>query len=124
MQVAHRTPGSDDVFLPQGTKGTGGSIIILEEAARIDPALFKETIVPLLLVEHTALIGITTPMDESNEYNVMMELKHDNGDTMFNAISVTLMCEACKKAGALECAHCEHEIPPWYALTSRRTFVC
>lgn len=41
----------------QGTKGTGGAIIILEEAARIDPALFKETVVPLLLVEHTALIG-------------------------------------------------------------------
>ena len=81
----------------QGTKGTGGSIIILEEAARIDPALFKETIAPLLLVEHTALIGITTPMDESNDYNVMMELKHENGEPMFNSISISLMCAACKR---------------------------
>ena len=30
----------------------------------IPSELFKETIAPLLLVEHTALIGITTPMEE------------------------------------------------------------
>lgn len=57
------------MFAAQGTKGTGGSILILEEAARIDPALFKETIAPLLLVEHTALIGITTPMEEVRKRN-------------------------------------------------------
>lgn len=64
-RTPHLTLTSSLLFShPQGTKGTGGAILILEEAARIDPALFKETIAPLLLVEHTALIGITTPMDE------------------------------------------------------------
>lgn len=44
---------------------------------------------------------------------MMMDLKHENGDPMFNAISVTLMCDACKKKGALECPHNQHEIPHW-----------
>ena len=96
-----------------GTKGTGGQCLILEEAARIPPELFKETIAPLLLVEHTALIGITTPMEAGNDYSMMMDLKHENGDPMFNAISVTLMCDACRKANLLECPHMAHEVPHW-----------
>jgi hypothetical protein len=29
----------------------------------------------------------------------MMELKYESGEPMFNAIAITLMCEACKKVG-------------------------
>lgn len=36
-----------------------------------------------------------------------------SGDPMFNAISVTLMCDACRQKGLLECPHNEHEIPHW-----------
>ena len=67
----------------------------------------------MLLVEHTALIGITTPMEAGNDYSMMMDLKHENGDPMFNAISVTLMCDACRKANLLECPHMAHEVPHW-----------
>ncbi len=63
---------------------------------RIPPELFKETIAPLLLVEHTALIGITTPMDTGCDYSMMMDLKHANGDPMFNALAITLMCDKCR----------------------------
>jgi len=52
----------------------------MEEAAHIDQQLFKETIAHLLLVEHTALIGITTPMEEGNGYNLMMDLKYEDGE--------------------------------------------
>jgi hypothetical protein len=52
----------------------------MEEAAHIDQQLFKETIAHLLLVEHTALIGITTPMEEGNGYNLMMDLKYEGGE--------------------------------------------
>lgn len=44
---------------------------------------------------------------------MLMDLKHDNGDPMFNTISVTLMCEACRRANLMECPHMEHEIPAW-----------
>ena len=43
----------------------------------------------------------------------MMGLKHSDGRSMFNSISITLMCEACRKAGAMQCPHTEHEVPPW-----------
>jgi hypothetical protein len=68
----------------------------LTTARRIPPELFKETIAPLLLVEHTALIGITTPMDTSCDYSMMMDLKHANGDPMFNSLVITLMCDKCR----------------------------
>ena len=67
----------------------------------------------MLLVEFTCLIGITTPMEETNDYNVMMDLKHDNGDPMFNSIAISLICEECRKQKKLECPHMEHEIPHW-----------
>ena len=55
---------------------------------RIPSELFKETIAPLLLVEHTALIGITTPMEEHCDYSNLMSLKHENGDPMVSVSSV------------------------------------
>lgn len=64
-------------------------------------------------MENTALIGITTPMDDTCDYSQMMSMKHENGDPMFNAISVTLMCDACRKANLLECPHMAHEVPHW-----------
>ena len=51
--------------------------------------------------------------DETCDYSMLMDLKHDNGDPMFNTISVTLMCEACRRANLMECPHMEHEIPAW-----------
>lgn len=65
---------------------------------------------PLLLVENTALIGITTPMEDTCDYSQMMDMKHDNGEPMFNAISVSLMCQNCRKAGLMECPHMAHEV--------------
>jgi len=43
----------------------------------------------------------------------MMDLKHANGDPMFNALAITLMCDKCRLAGLLECPHMEHEVPHW-----------
>lgn len=85
----------------------------MEEAARIDQQLFRETIAPLLLVEHTALIGITTPMEEGNGYNMMMDLTYEDGSPMFNTIRISLICDPCREAGIVDCPHNKHEIPPW-----------
>jgi hypothetical protein len=66
-----------------------------------------------LLVENTALIGITTPMEDTSDYAQMMSMAHEDGEPMFNAISVTLMCDACRKNNLLECPHMAHEVPHW-----------
>ena len=48
------------MFFAGTTKGTGGDILILEEAAYVDPDFFYETVAPLLLVGVTSLICIST----------------------------------------------------------------
>lgn len=50
------------------TKGTGGDIIILEEAAYIDPGFFYETVAPLLIMGDTSLLAISTLCSEVNFY--------------------------------------------------------
>jgi hypothetical protein len=56
------------------TKGTGGDIIILEEAAYVDPQFFYETVAPLLCVGTTTLIGISTLTSEINFYSECLAL--------------------------------------------------
>jgi len=46
------------------TKGTGGDIIVLEEAAYVDQNFFYETVAPLLLIGVTSLICISTLTSE------------------------------------------------------------
>ena len=77
----------------------------LEEAAYLDLAVFYEIVVPLLEMDSTALIAISTPSDSLNFYSEMFELKDAQGDPFFRTISVNLVCEACRKAGkgALPC---------------------
>ena len=50
-------------------RGVGGDIVIMEEAAFMDTKVFYEVIVPLLEVENTALICISTPQDSMNFYS-------------------------------------------------------
>ena len=45
------------------TKGTGGDIIILEEAAYVDPDFFYETVAPLMTIGSTCFIAISTLRD-------------------------------------------------------------
>ena len=40
------------------TKGTGGDIIILEEAAYVDPSFFYETVAPLMTIGNTCFITV------------------------------------------------------------------
>jgi hypothetical protein len=49
-----------------GLKGVGGKVIILEEASRLDEAVFTEVIVPLFGVKDTVVIGISTPLEANN----------------------------------------------------------
>ena len=42
----------------QTTRGTGGDIIVIDEAAYISVELFKETIVPMLELTGTSLLAI------------------------------------------------------------------
>lgn len=87
-------------------------VLILEEASRLDEAVFKEVVLPLLAVQDTVMLAISTPMDENNFYSVMLEMKKPNGELLFNVLQITLLCDACQKEGKIECPH-KNELPAW-----------
>jgi len=95
-------------------RGVGGQVLYLEEAAYLDLAVFYEIVVPLLEMDTTALIAISTPSDSLNFYSEMFELKDAQGDPFFRTINVSLICDACKAAGkGSSCTHNQDLIPPW-----------
>lgn len=99
---------------PKTLRGVGGDVLYLEEAAFIDLQVFYEIVVPLLEMDTTALIAISTPQDNQNFYSEMFELKDARGEPFFRTIKVSLICEKCKAAGkGSSCTHNLDLIPPW-----------
>ena len=75
----------------QSLKGVSGDVIILEEAAYCDPGLIAEVVVPLLSMQQSVLLCISTILDSGNHYTKMMELQDDLGKKVFETISITLV---------------------------------
>ena len=79
---------------PQSLKGVSGDVIILEEAAYCDPGLVSEVVVPLLSMQSSVLLCISTILDSGNHYSKMMEMKDAYGNYIFQSIRITLVCGA------------------------------
>ena len=73
-------------------KGVSGDVIILEEAAYCDPGLVSEVVVPLLSMQQSVLLCISTILDSGNHYSKMMEMTDDYGNNIFETIKITLVC--------------------------------
>jgi hypothetical protein len=97
------------------TKGTGGDIIILEEAAYVDANFFYETVAPLMTIGTTCFLAISTLTSEINFYTRLMRMRDKStGQPMFTCLSVQLACEKCRDDGkAAECIHLLHLVPRW-----------
>lgn len=97
----------------------GGDVLILEEAAYVDPGFFYETVAPLLIVGMTTLIGISTLTSEINFYTRLFKIRDDiTGAPIFLSMSVELACQHCKDNGkATECKHLLHLVPRWQSST-------
>ena len=107
-KVASYPSGSDKL------RGVGGDLILLEEAAFMPIKMFHEVIVPLLELETTALICISTPQDSSNFYSMMFEMVDQGGEKLFNQIQISMVCEDCKLSAHPEkCTHMKHLLPKW-----------
>ena len=107
-KVASYPSGSDKL------RGVGGDLILLEEAAFMPIKMFHEVIVPLLELETTALICISTPQDSNNFYSMMFEMVDAAGEKLFNQIQISMVCEDCKLSAHPEkCTHMKHLLPKW-----------
>jgi hypothetical protein len=88
-------------------------VIVLEEAAHLKPQLFHNVIVPLLTVDHTAMLAITSPGDEQNYISVIQDLKNAHGEPLFLNIKIGMMCDRCLEAGKEKCGHELKRLPDW-----------
>ena len=97
------------------TKGTGGDLLILEEAAYVDPGFFYETVAPLLCMSQTTMIAISTLTSSVNFYSRLIKMRNKTtGAPLFNIFQVELACPACiEKGAASQCVHRLHLIPRW-----------
>lgn len=104
------------------TKGTGGDVLILEEAAYCDPGFFYETLAPILLLERTSLLAISTLTSEINFYTRLIKLKDStSGRQIFQTLCIELACEKCKHEGKTsECVHLLHLAPRWQSTERHR----
>lgn len=57
-----------------------------------------DTIVPVMGQTETALLAISTALDEGNHYSALTKLEDkETGEPLFNVIRVGQVCEACQK---------------------------
>jgi hypothetical protein len=87
----------------------GGAIIILEEAAYISLETFLEVVAPILILEHSCLIAISTMGKEPS--NFFTKLLNCN---LFYVHRITYVCESCIAKGIQrQCKHRLDSIPHW-----------
>ncbi len=104
----------------QTLRGVNFDIGIAEEAASMSQDVFYKIIVPLLEVDKTALLCVSTPLSEFNFYSVLTDVTTDDGTLVFETQRVTLACPKCAKMrermGVKESGTCKHKedvIPKW-----------
>jgi hypothetical protein len=103
-------------------RGTGGDLVILEEAAFIDESVFNEVVIPLLEVSNTALVGISTPLDKNNYYSSLVNLVDDQGKRVFHLFEAKNACDKCiaELEDPSKCPHVVLERPAWKSKEKQR----
>ena len=98
----------------QSLKGVSGEIVILEEAAYCDAGLVSEVVVPLLSMQSSVLLCISTLLDGANHYSKMIALRDASGRPVFRSIQISLVCDACLATDSPElCRHKLGSLPRW-----------
>jgi len=93
------------------TKGTGGDVLILEEAAYCDEGFFYETVAPILSVGTASLVAISTLTSEINFYTRLIKMRDPStGRPLFTTRCIELVCEKCKEDG--KTVDCVRARPP------------
>lgn len=80
----------------------------------MDEDVFFEVVVPLLELDRTCLIAVTTVLDDDNFYSKLVDLKNNQGEPLFKWLEFTLGCRLRKcRLNPSKCFHNIGSIPPW-----------
>lgn len=84
-------------------------MIIIDEAAHIDPQLFYQTILPILQMKDTALLCLSSPEGDDNYYSRLLNLKDPlSGESFFRVFNCFMICKACSKLEREQAINCDH----------------
>ena len=89
--------------------------------AYCDEGLVNEVVVPLLSMESSVLLCISTLLDGANHYTKMINLKDENGNKVFESLQISLVCEACLKTEHPE--RCTHKVRIYHTFNVSITFL-
>jgi len=98
-------------------------VVIIDEAAHIDPKLFFKTILPILSMKNTSLLMLSSPEGDSNYYSVIMNLMDEESDPpqpFFNVINCFQICKKCLKLERAKQINCTHVKSTSHWLSSRK----
>jgi hypothetical protein len=102
-------------------KGVGGGIIIIDELTQMSLQLYYEVIVPLMIVEFTVILSITTPKGEESAYTRELLRQKESKEKIYNILEFSLACKDCVAQGiAVHCEHMDHLQPAWKSKERQR----
>jgi hypothetical protein len=78
----------------------------------VDSDVFFKILLPILGVNNTSLLAITTPDDHFNYFSKLLKLRDKRGNLIFRVQEVQLQCDACKRK-AIDCKHRRNLLPQW-----------
>lgn len=81
----------------------------------MDQGFFYETVAPLMTIERTCFLAISTLTSEINFYTRLMRMRDkETGLPIFTCLQIQLACDKCKEEGkAADCIHLLHLVPRW-----------
>ena len=104
---------------PSSTKtlrGVSATLIVVDEFAHLDTEVLHQVILPLFAIDPVSMIGISTVTDNDNIMSQYLNLRDNNGRTVFYTLQVYQACAECREKGdeaAESCNHNQHVLPSW-----------
>ena len=100
---------------PQTTRGTGADVILVDEAAHIDPDQFYKVMYPILSMSPTSLMCLSSPEGDDNYFSGLMNLKRKDGTDFFVTLNCFRICKRCQKLDRVKAIQCSHvpNTPHW-----------
>lgn len=106
------------------TRGAGANFIIVDEMSFVPEDFILQVLLPLLQVEKTTFIGISTHNGEDSHFYKYIKLHNpDDPNSPIHIFQFFTACADCRKKGlAAYCKHNEKDLPEWISI-DRKTKV-
>jgi hypothetical protein len=94
-------------------------VIVIDEAAHVNPDLFFKVILPILQMKNTALFALSSPEGSQNYFSKLINLKV-NGQPFFRICDCQMICEDCRKLDRDKQIQCNHVKQTAHWLSSKK----